>query len=173
MTLAYIYGSGVDTLSNVMYKNTGKSYEEKFIRDMCFAVKLAFPKMFSKRIYFNSVARQTGKLQNPFGLILRFDNSTAHVAFNHLIQSTGACVMKLFIYFMSKRIQDIPWITPIIPNIHDASFSQIDEDRLDDATKLYQECLGDVNDLLIKNYGFKYPLRISFSSGKNFYDVKG
>ena len=170
-TLARLYGSGIPTLQNTLYSRTGKTYSEEEVQKMCFALQRAFPILNSKKVYYNSVARQTGRLKNPFGLTLHFDHTTAHAGFNHLIQSTGACIMKTFLYYLLIR-KDRDFKV-CIPNIHDASFFFVKEDQIDKAKQLCNDCLAQVNELLMKTYGFRYPLQISFSHGKTFYDVKG
>ena len=81
--------------------------------------------------------------------------------------------MKTYLFFLRDLLKDRKDIVACIPNIHDAFFLFVKDDKIDEAKQIIKTALQMLNDLLMKSYGFTHPLRLSFAQGKNFYQVKG
>jgi hypothetical protein len=105
--------------------------------------------------------KKHGFIDNPFGYRL---STEPHKGYNAYIQSSASGVLDILnLYFFDA----CPW-AKLIAIIHDEILYQIPINKIEETLKIQNECVDKLN----KALGFSIPMRLGFTTGKTFAEIK-
>lgn len=173
-----IYGMGVSALRKSLggtREEAQKFYDNYFnqfsgIRDYLEGVKISAQKngytetLFGRRRYFPNINSRI-----PFLRAM-----AERTAINAPIQGTAADVIKLAIRYVDEDLEKagLKDKAKLILQIHDELVYEVNDDVLEEASKLIQNAMQSVLTRSYVNYHGPVPLLTSFGRGKNLGEVK-
>lgn len=172
--LSVLYGAQDRSVQKTLFKWTKILYPMSDVSIILNQIEQALPRLFATKKLIEYEAQTKGVIETFFNFPVRFrqpnDMSSKgkrdHSAFNQVVQTTAAGVMKRLNY---EILDSRPtYLKPIIPNLHDAGVWQVPEDRVDDTIAFVEKCLSIINAEL----QWSIPLVLTYSYGKNLYEAK-
>jgi hypothetical protein len=152
-----------------IFKNNGTEMPIKDIKNLWNAFWDSLPDVANFRDsvtnYFESCSSQGKPAINGFGFVI--PSSDSHKAFNYTIQSSLSCWIREFLNRMEQKGGIDFKRGSLICVIHDEIICEVDEDFVDEYKRILYECEEEVN----TKFKLKYPLKLGFNIGKNFYDI--
>lgn len=184
--LALGYGLGADKMQRQVYEQFSKNLSI----EQCKEFKRVYWQIFAELDSFvkrcTHVAKRTGYIINDFGYRVTLNNSgvrpfdNTHKAFNYLIQSSVSGIMHVLIklideecrnegFFIGDLGNDFSDSMRLITVIHDELVYEVNEDAIDRFETCKKQAVIRLNEYL----NWSVPVRVGFSPGKTFYDIKG
>lgn len=152
-----------------IFKNNGTEMPIKDIKNLWNAFWDSLPDVANFRDsvtnYFESCSSQGKPAMNGFGFVI--PSSDSHKAFNYTIQSSLSCWIRELLNRMEQKGGIDFKRSSLICVIHDEIICEVDEDFVDEYKRVLYECEEEVN----TKFKLKYPLKLGFNIGKNFYDI--
>jgi DNA polymerase I-like protein with 3'-5' exonuclease and polymerase domains len=147
---AFLYGAGDGKIGEIVNgtANDGKKLKDKFFKQLPAIKKLVEQ--------VAEVYKKTGTLKaldgNPYHI------RSSHSALNTLLQGAGALVMKYYLVFLDKNLQQrfkCGTHFEFVLNVHDEVQIECDEDIAEEVAKICEKTFDDVTEYL----NFRIPLR--------------
>lgn len=178
--LALGYGMGATKMQKQVYEQFGveltaeqcKGIHEGYWRT--FAGVKAFARRCQER------AAANGSIVNDFGYRVTFIATgnrdatkgpldSTHKAYNALIQSSVSGIMHVFNMFLFEETSAAGVGARFISIVHDETIADVPSEQLEQFDKVKERAVDRLN----KYLQWTVPIRVGFTSGPTFYDLKG
>jgi DNA polymerase I-like protein with 3'-5' exonuclease and polymerase domains len=169
------YGAGALKVQGKIREDMKITVPLKNIQIFQTAYWATFNKAAQYKLSIENEAKERGYLINIGGFPLIFYDRIGgiiqgtHKALNRMIQSSAAVVMKLFLFFLYKKIKNKSYVKAQICDLHDAFFGKCKIEAIDEVKSIINEALMEVNNTL----SLPLKFRLDFNYGTNFYEAKG
>lgn len=169
------YGAGALKVQSRIREDMKITVPLKNIQIFQEAYWATFSKAAQYKMCIEREAKEKGYLINIGGFSLTFYDRIGgviqgcHKALNRMIQSSAAVVMKLFLFYLYKKIKNKQYIKAQVCNLHDAFFGKCRIEAIEEVKLIINEALIEVNNTL----SLPLKFRLDFNYGKNFYEAKG